>query len=133
MKNPIVKNLLPLIVLFIAINILLFSFKSFLSSYNININFILVANIILFFITFFGFFIQLRSMTTANINAFLRGIYSSLIMKMFIVMGAVFVYVLASDGNLNKSALFISMGLYVIYTSLEVYQLMKLVRRKPDA
>lgn len=133
MKNPIVKNLLPLVVLFIAINILLFSFKSFLSSYNININFILVANIILFFITFFGFFIQLRSMATANINAFLRGIYSSLIMKMFIVMGAVFVYVLASDGNINKSALFISMGLYIIYTSLEVYQLMKLVRRKPDA
>ncbi|MEO6136435.1 MAG: hypothetical protein ABIP35_14850 [Ginsengibacter sp.] len=133
MKNPIVKNLLPHVVLFIAINILLLSFKSFLSSYSIDINFILVANVILFFITFFGFFIQLRSMATANINAFLRGIYSSLIMKMFIVMGAVFVYVLASDGKINKPALFISMGLYIIYTSLEVFQLMKLVRKKPDA
>ena len=133
MKNPIINKLMPLVLLFLVINILLFAFKNFLSSYHIHISFILVANVILFLITFFGFFIQLRGMSTTNTNAFLRGIYSSLIMKMFIVMGAVFGYVLASDGKINKPALFISMGLYIVYTSLEVFQLMKLVRKKPDA
>lgn len=133
MKQPHLQKILPLVILFILVNMLIWIFRDFLSRNETEINFIVVANIIIFLITFFGFIFQTRGLRTANINAFLRGIYGSLMMKMFIVMAAVFIYVLSSDGKVNKPALFISMGLYIVYTAIEVFQLMKIVRKKPDA
>lgn len=133
MKQPFIKKYIPLMALFIVINILVFIFKSILFENGFEINFILAANAILFLITFFGFLIQARRLNSANINAFLRGIYASLLMKMFIIMAAVFIYVLMADGKVNKPALFTSMGIYILYTSIEVIQLMKIVRKNPNA
>lgn len=133
MKPTKINRFFPLILLFILANIFIWVFSDFMVSKNINVEFIFGANIVLFIITFAGFIIQTRGVASANINAFLRGIYTSLLLKMFIVMGAVFFYVLAADGNVNQAALFISMGLYVIYTAVEVTQLMKIARKKPDA
>ncbi len=52
---------------------------------------------------------------------------------MFTVIGAILVYVAIMSKELNKAGIFIAMGFYVLYTSIEVFQLMKIVRKKPDA
>jgi hypothetical protein len=36
-------------------------------------------------------------------------------------------------GQVNKPSLFTSMGIYLVYTSMEVIQLMKIARKKTDA
>jgi hypothetical protein len=127
------KKLIPLLSLFIFMNILLFIFKNILTGYGFDVNFILGANVVLFLLSFSGFFIQTKGVRSSNINAFIRGVYSSVLLKMFIIMGIILVYILIAGGKVNKPALFTSMAIYILYSSVEVIQLMKIVRKKPNA
>ncbi len=123
----------PVIILFVLINALAFILKSFLHSHGFGIRFLLIANLLLFLISFAGFFIQMKALKSSNINAFIRGVYSSLLLKIFILIIAVALYLFMTHGNVNKPSLFTSMGLYILYTAIEVKQLMKISRRKPNA
>ncbi|MEO8415580.1 MAG: hypothetical protein ABI472_18100 [Ginsengibacter sp.] len=128
-----VRNFVPVIALFVFINILVFIFKNFLLLHDVDIEFLLAANMILFLLCFSGFFLQMKAMKSSNMNAFIRGVYSSLLLKIFIVIFALGLYLFLVRGKVNKPALFTSMGLYIVYTGLEVAQLMKISRKKPNA
>jgi chromosome condensin MukBEF MukE localization factor len=98
----------------------------------VDVNFVAGANLILFLISISGLLVQSRSVRSANANAFIRGIYSSLIIKMFTVIAAILIYVAIMSHELNKEGIFIAMAFYMLYTSVEVFQLMKIVRKKSD-
>jgi hypothetical protein len=131
--NPSLSKLLPVIVFFILINALAIIFGSSLSAAGFNMGFLLAANAILFLLTCFGFFIQLKGVRSTNPHAFVRGIYSSFLLKLFVIVGAILIYVLAMGGEVSGFSIFVSLGIYLVYTFLEVKQLMKLARKKPDA
>jgi len=133
MKQTLLKRLLPVIVFFILINALLTIFGSFLIVSGFNIKFILVANVILFLLTCFGFFIQNKGVKSSNVHAFIRGVYSSLLMKLFVVVAAILIYILVLGGKVDTASLFTAMAIYLVYTSIEVIQLMKVARKKTDA
>ena len=133
MTNPLFKKFIPVIVLFVLINILILACKHFLSREGVAINFIAIANVILFLLTSFGFYMQTKGVNSSNVNAFIRGIYSAILMKMFVIAGAIFIYIYASGGRVNTAAIFTSMAIYLMYTFIEVVQLMKIARRKPNA
>lgn len=123
---------LPLFIVFGIVFLLILLFKDALAEKDINTNFILGANFILFALSVAGLYIQSKGAGSANLNAFLRGIYTSLLMKMFLIVGAIVIYITIMGGEVNKGAIFISMGLYIVFTAIEVKQIMKLVRRKTD-
>ena len=127
------KKYVPVMLLFVLINMLVFIFKSFLRLNGFEIKFLLIANAVLCILSLSGFFIQMKGLRSGNINAFIRGLYSSLLLKMVIIMIAVIAYIFITGGKVNKPSLFTSMGIYFLYTSIEVTQLMKIARRKPDA
>ena len=127
------KKYVPVIVLFVFVNAMVFIFKSFLQLNGFEIRFLLIANAILLILSLSGFLIQLKGLKSSNVNAFIRSVYSSLLLKMVIIMIAVFFYMFITSGKVNKPSLFTSMGIYLLYTSIEVTQLMKIARRKPDA
>lgn len=133
MIQSLVKKFIPIIGLFLFINMVVFIFGNSLKEYGFNIGFLLVANSILFILTFWGFYIQTKGVRSTNINAFIRGIYSSLLLKMFVIVAAIIIYILVMGGQTNKPSILTSMGIYLVYTSLEVIQLMKIARKKPDA
>jgi hypothetical protein len=133
MKNPILKKFIPVIALFIFINLLILILKRVLIESGFEINFLLIANGLLFLLSLFGFLVQSKGVNSSNVNAFIRGIYSSLLMKMFVIVAAIFIYIFVAGGNVNKPSLFASMVFYLLYTSIEVIQLMKLARRKTNA
>ena len=133
MNQTLLKKFIPVIALFVLINILVFIFTKNLTAAGFNIAFLLVANLVLFILSFFGFFIQSKGVRSTNINAFIRGVYSSLLLKMFVIVAAILIYILIMGGEVNKPSLYTAMGIYLIYTSIEVIQLMKLARKKPDA
>ena len=127
------KKYVPVIVLFVLINAMVFIFKSFLQLNGFEIRFLLIANAILLILSLSGFLIQLKGLKSSNVNTFIRGVYASLLLKMVIIMIAIFAYMFITSGKVNKPSLFTSMGIYLLYTSIEVTQLMKIARRKPDA
>jgi hypothetical protein len=131
--KKIYNKFIPVIILFILINALEFIFRDFLHSQGFAIRFLLIANLILFCLSLLGFFVQLKGLESSNINGFIRGVYSSLLLKIFIVIIILSIYLFANDGKINKPSLFTAMVLYILYTSIEVKQLMKISRTKPDA
>ena len=126
------KIFVPVVFLFVLINVSLYFLRSFLQSMGVDVDFVAGANLILFLISISGLFVQSRNARLANANAFVRGIYSSLIIKMFTVIAAILIYVAIMSHELNKEGIFIAMAFYVLYTSVEVFQLMKIVRKKSD-
>lgn len=133
MIQSLFKKFIPLTALFLLINLVVFIFEPSLKGYGFNISFLLVANTILFIITFLGFYLQTKGVSSTNINAFIRGVYSSLLVKMFVVVGAILIYILMMGGAVNTPSILASMGIYLVYTTVEVVQLMKIARRKNDA
>ncbi|MEO9003272.1 MAG: hypothetical protein ABI288_00975, partial [Ginsengibacter sp.] len=81
MNSDVTKKFIPVVLLFVIINVVIFIFKNSLVHYGFDIPFLLVANVLLFLLSLFGFFIQTKGVTSANVNAFVRGLYSSLLLK----------------------------------------------------
>ena len=65
-------------------------------------------------------------------NCFLRKAYSGILLKLFACAAAAFIYILAAGDNLNKSALFICMGLYLVYTFIEIRVILKQSQHKKN-
>jgi len=131
--KEISKKFIPVIVVFIFINAFIIIFKSFLLKHGFDDEFLLAANLLLFLLSITGFFIQVKAIQSTNINAFLRGVYTSLILKIFIVMIVLGIYLFITGGKVNTPSLLTSMVLYLSYTTIEVKQLMKIYRKKPNA
>ena len=100
--------------------------------WNMDQDVLIAGNLLLFAITFFSFLLAERGLQQKNPHAFVRAIYSSIMIKLFICIIAAFVYISINKANLNKPVLFACMGLYLVYTFLEVYILMKLLRQKKN-
>ncbi|MDQ6844737.1 MAG: hypothetical protein M3Z92_10350 [Bacteroidota bacterium] len=127
------KKYVPVILLFVFVTAMIFIFKPFLESNGFEIPFLLIANAVLFLLSLAGSFMQIKGLKSTNINAFIRGVYSSLLLKLFIIMIAVIAYIFITGGKVNQPSLFTSMSLYFLYTALEVKMLMKIARKKSDA
>lgn len=122
------RRFFPIIALFIIINIVFLVLKNNLEKAGYSVNFILIANVLLFILTWLVFFILARDATASNVHRFMRGVYSSFLLKMFIIVGALMIFIVSTGSEVNKPAILISMGLYILYTGIEVFQLMKVVR-----
>lgn len=133
MIQSLIKKFIPVIGLFLLTNFIVFIFGGSLEEYGFNIGFLLVANALLFILTFLSFYLQTKGVRSSNVNAFIRGIYSSLLLKMFVIVAAILIYILLMGGETNTPSILASMGIYLVYTFLEVIQLMKIARKKPDA
>jgi hypothetical protein len=130
--KEISKKFIPLIMIFIFINAFIVIFNSFLWKHGFDDEFLLAANLLLFLLSVTGFFIQVKAIKSTNINAFLRGVYTSLILKIFIVMIVLGIYLFITGGKVNTPSLLTSMVLYLLYTTIEVKQLMKIYRTNPN-
>ncbi|MEO7925012.1 MAG: hypothetical protein ABIR30_15125 [Chitinophagaceae bacterium] len=94
---------------------------------------VLGGNLILFAATVLSFIVSMRSLRSTNPNASVRSLYGSFMIKFFVIAVAAFIYILVAKKNVNKPALMICMGLYLVYSFLEVSSLQKLLKQKKDA
>lgn len=131
-ENPS-RKFLPVAIPCLVIMILILVFRKPLNSFGFDINFLIFANLLLYLLSYFSFIIQIKGIESKSAHAFVRGLYASLILKMFVIIGAIFFYIYAFHGVVNIPALFTAMVIYLIYTSIEVIQLMKIARKKPNA
>jgi hypothetical protein len=130
MTRPRLKGFLPLILLFVLLNAFFISGKHMLQKWNADQDVLIVGNALLFVVSIISFLLGRRAMNNPNPHAFVRSIYVSVMVKLFVCMIAAFVYISMHKSQLNKPALFICMGLYLIYTFMEVSGLMRLLKQK---
>ncbi|MEP7251978.1 MAG: hypothetical protein ABI683_06345 [Ginsengibacter sp.] len=126
------KIFLPVLLVFIVINAITFALMPSLKSAGFDISLLLIGNLLLFLLTAGGFFFQMRGLRSPNPNAFVRSIYASLLLKIFVILITVLLYAFINREHINKQSLFTCMGLYFVYTAIEVKQLIKIARNKTD-
>jgi uncharacterized membrane protein len=107
--------------------------KNWLIKKGIDHEVLIGGNCVLFLATGLSFFVYLRSLKSASAGASVRGMYGSFMIKFFLCLIGAFIYIILAKKNLNKPALIICMGLYIVYTFLEVSALQKLLKRKKNA
>lgn len=122
----------PVVLLFIVLNGLFTAGSSMLERIGADQAVLIAGNLLLFVITLFSFLMAKRGLNDPNPNRFLRSVYSSILVKLFACMFAALAYIAINKSNLNKPALFTVMGLYLVYTFLEVSVLMKMLKQSKN-
>ncbi|MEP6700132.1 MAG: hypothetical protein ABJA85_02405 [Bacteroidota bacterium] len=123
----------PFALLFILLNCFFIIEKNFLTKRGIDYEVLIVGNLVLLIATGLSFYISQRSLNSTNPNSSVRSLYGSFMIKFFLIAIAAFIYILIAKKNINKPALFICMGLYLVYTFIEVAALQKLLKQKKNA
>lgn len=131
MKN--FRNWIPVVLLFVLLNGFFIVGKNWLVNKGVDHEVLIVGNLILFVATALSFFIYQRSLKSPNPQASVRGMFGSFMVKFFLCLIAAFVYIMVEKKNVNKPALIICMGLYIIYTIAEVSALQKILKQKKNA
>lgn len=133
MANSKPGGFMPVLIFYFLLNAFLIFGKGMIKESGVNANAVMIGNTLLFLITAVSFSLARRGLNNPNPHAFVRSVYISVMLKLFICIIAAFVYISIYKSNLNKPALFICMGLYLVYTFMEVAVLMKLLKKKTNA
>jgi hypothetical protein len=133
MNWKVMRNFRPAIFVFFFLNIGFFSMQSRLSEKGFDHEVLVYGNIILFTIFLVSFMMVSKGQRSKNNHEFFRLMYGSFILKLFLLAGIAFAYIMTMKKAVNKPALFLCMALYVVYTIIEVTALMKSGKQKPHA
>ena len=131
MRNK--KPFLPVVLFFIALNGFFIAGKNILQRWNADQDVLIIGNALLFTITLISFLLAQKGLKSTNTYAFIRAIIGGIMIKLFVSVIAAFIYISIFKKQINKPALFACMGLYLVYTFLEVSVLNKQLKQKTNA
>ena len=114
------KIFVPLGLVFVVVNLLALMFGSILKAWKIDPYVVAGANILLFLISTYNALQHLKAMAQTNPHAMVRGVMGSTVLKLFVLGTAAFIYLYQAGETKNINGLFFSMGLYILYTWLDV-------------
>jgi Ca2+/Na+ antiporter len=124
--------MLPLTLFFVILNALLIAGRSLFTRLEADREVLIIGNVVLFLVSLASFYLGKKGLTNSNPHAFVRSIYTGMILKLFACAIAVFIYAATVDTGVNKPSLFILMGFYVVYTFIEVSLLTRMLRQKTN-
>ena len=119
------KALFTVIYFFLLVNVCLFALQWFLPMSGINYKVLRLGNLLLFIVGCISVQMTVKALTDKNTQVFLKMIYGSFLLKFFAFALAAFIYISIFKKEVNKPALFGCLGLYVLYTIIEVRSAMK--------
>lgn len=132
MNKPALRNFFPAILIFLILNSGFLAMMKRLEGWGFAYSVLVLGNIIVFGISFLSYWMAVRGLSTKNPHVFFRWVYGSVMIKLFLLAGVAFVYIMITQKEVNKPGLFFCMGLYVVYTFIEVSALMKVNKQKTD-
>ena len=62
-------------------------------------------------------------------DAFVRGVYASSFLKLFVCMISILVYAMVNKPHVHKPSIFVLLGIYAVYSATETIILSKMARR----
>ena len=125
------RPFLPILLTFVLSSLLIWIVRARLAGWDMDYRVLLLGNGILFLATTISFYLYSKALRNANVQAFLRMVYGSLIIKMVFVMAATLLYLFLAGREVSKHAIIGCFGLYILYTFLEVKVLMQLSKKPP--
>lgn len=133
MNKSLLQPLRPLLIVFAVTNGLFITGRSLLDKNGISQDVLIIGNLVIFAVTLLAFYITYKSFQSGKPQVFVRAMYSSFMLRFFLLAAAAFVYIMIARPNVNKPALIICAGLYIVYTAIETRGLIKMLREKKNA
>jgi hypothetical protein len=133
MKRLHIRLFLPAFIVFIFLNSAFLVLKPKLDDAGFDYAVLVFGNILIFAIGFLSYWMGVKGLTTRNNHEFFRWVYGSFMIKLFLLAAVAFAYIMSAGKQVNKPSLFFCMGLYVVYTFIEIKALMKTGKTKPNA
>ena len=133
MNKQSFRNFFPAIMIFLVLNSGLLIMMNRLEDWGFDYSVLVFGNLVIFGISFLSYWMAVKGLTTKNNHAFFRWVYGSIMTKLFLLAGAAFIYIVLNKKEVNKPSLFFCMGLYIIYTFIEVSALMRVNKQKTNA
>jgi hypothetical protein len=119
------RFLLITIVLFVLLTAVFFFLRQQAPEYDSTA--LLTGNALMAVLSIVSFTLISRQLGKAP-QAFVRGVYSSTFLKLFVCMIGVMVYAIANKPNVHKPTIFVLLGIYAVYTITETLMVSKTAR-----
>ena len=119
------KPIKPLLLLFLGINALILVAKSRLEEMGMRYEVVTIANILLFLFTLISLLLQIKAASNANPNAIVRAVMAGMGIKLIGFAVAILVYLSIVGKDKSNTSVYASLGLYMIYTWVEVRLFLK--------
>lgn len=129
-KAAIKKPIRLMIIVFVIISGIFILGKTELQKNNIDTTVVLLGNLLLFLISILNVYRSASAIDNPNPQVFVRAFYSGFIIRLFACGAAAFAYIYSQNGVVNKAALFICLGIYIIYSMIETTTLKKIFNDK---
>jgi hypothetical protein len=121
------KHLVPLAAVFILVSVVVFSASGWLQQKGVDTVVVLVGNSILFVVSALAYLLYASAMKSSKNFGFVKQVYAGFTLKFFaLIAGAMLYFYFAKE--VNKPAVFICLGLYLVYNFLGTAQV---VRKNP--
>jgi uncharacterized membrane protein YfcA len=131
MENKLTgRSFLPIVLTFILVSVLALAVPSMLAAWKVDHAVLLGGNGLLFLLTAVSFYLYARGLRNDNVQAFLRVMYGSMLIKFVGCLLAVLIYALVSRQGVNRNGIFGCLIVYMLYTFLEVRALLQLSKSK---
>ncbi|MDP1810960.1 MAG: hypothetical protein Q8K66_06095 [Sediminibacterium sp.] len=111
---------IPFISVFILVTGFSIALQGQLVANNINWAVVLGANTLLFLFSLVNIYFQKKNINNPNRSVVIRGVMAGTFLKLMGLAAAALIYLVAAGPARSVNAVFIGMGLYIVYTWLEV-------------
>jgi len=91
---------------------------------------LLIANLILASVVLLSFNIIQRGIKSDNARTLVTAKMTGTLIKFFVCIAILMIYVFAHDRQIHKPSLFIFLGMYIVYNGIEAVTLSQLARKK---
>lgn len=120
------RSISILIGIFVAITAVLFFGNNAVTNLGVSTKVVQIGNVICLIIHVITFFIQFKSLSSANPKAFVMAAMGTITAKLLFCMIAVLSYVMAAKAEVNKPAVLVLFVVYLLYMVTELYMILKL-------
>ncbi|MBW7914142.1 MAG: hypothetical protein H3C54_10730 [Taibaiella sp.] len=111
--------------LFIVLAIVFYWLRSIAPQYDFTV--LMFGNVIMAVLSLVSFFLVTKQMHSKP-DAFVRGVYASSFLKLFVCMIAIVTYAMVKKPDVHKPSLFMLFGIYAVYSAVETWLLSRLAR-----
>ena len=127
------KAVWKMIYVFITINTLAILLKKLLQEQGIDQTVVLAGNLLLFLVAVYTIIQSIKAIDHPNPHVFVRRFYAGFLIRLAVIAVAAFIYIYSQGGQVNKGALFICLGVYAVYSIIEVSALRRILKEKSNA
>jgi heme/copper-type cytochrome/quinol oxidase subunit 3 len=120
--------IVPMFIFFIVVNAFCLLFKDWLDAKKIDHLVVMGANCILFLLSSIVFLMHRKAVGNKNPHAFVRSVMAGTFIKLVVVAGTVVAYVMIVEQDKSNYAIIAGIGLYFVYTFIEVKSAARLNR-----